>query len=327
MKLKIISQVVLLLLLVVGAAEAANTLTVIGRHPFNTPPLTSVDEFRDMVQMKQSEVELGFEKAGHPGLYQPFMDQLPTAEITQVDYQSGETFHWMFYKTNGKGEVKIGKDITWGGAEPLAGYEFYVDSEGQRYTFAVPLVCGNIALKDVSAAPVVPVAAPAPVAPEETPAAIVPVEEPPAEKEASPFRFVADAGYLHQFDPANYAFARVGFEHKLNEQFSYLVMLGGAPRVRGSDGESAALVDVIGQFNCTSRMFLGLGLGGWITSGDDSLDAEDTDVDLIFNVGARVYGEPEAFNTSLFFEARSAVDEMDDFSEFGRVGVGLRFRF
>ncbi|MCI5159936.1 MAG: hypothetical protein D3906_16215 [Candidatus Electrothrix sp. AUS1_2] len=73
-------------------------------------------------------------------------------------------------------------------------------------------------------------------------------------------------------------------------------------------------------------VFLGFGLGGWMSDGDDDIDSEDSDVDIIAQVGAQIFNYQE-FNTSLFFEARSGIDEMDNMSRYGRFGLGLRFRF
>ena len=69
------------------------------------------------------------------------------------------------------------------------------------------------------------------------------------------------------------------------------------------------------------------GVGGWITDGDDDLPTENSQLDLIAAIGARVYGEPEDFNASVFFEVRSAVDELDGLYDYGRFGLGVRFRF
>jgi hypothetical protein len=146
----------------------------------------------------------------------------------------------------------------------------------------------------------------------------------------SPFRFIGDIGYYRQPDPADYIFGRIGVEYPLNEQFSALGMVGVAGKIKGDDGDHALLVDVIGQYNWQAgdiNGFAGLGLGGWITFGDGDNDSEDTDLDLIANVGARVYGEPNDFNTSVFLEVRSAIDEIDDLTDYGRFGAGVRFQF
>jgi hypothetical protein len=139
-------------------------------------------------------------------------------------------------------------------------------------------------------------------------------------------RFLGDAGYYHQFDPGNYFFGRIGAEYRFTQEFSVLGLLGGAVHFDGSDGDDAFLIDLLGEYKF-SRYYINLGIGGWITDGDDDLDAEDSDLDFIAGIGARVYGEPEGFNASVFLEVRSAFDEFDDIDKYGRFGAGVRFRF
>lgn len=140
-------------------------------------------------------------------------------------------------------------------------------------------------------------------------------------------RVLADVGFYRQFDPGTYLFGRVGAEYRLNEDFSVLGLVGVAPQIDGEDGETAILVDVLGEYSFASMYFVNFGLGGWLTDGDSDLDTEDSQLDVILGLGARIYGEPEDFNTSLFIEVRSAVDELDELKEYGRFGAGLRFRF
>ncbi|MDU9050781.1 MAG: hypothetical protein Q3M30_18180 [Candidatus Electrothrix sp. Rat3] len=110
-------------------------------------------------------------------------------------------------------------------------------------------------------------------------------------------------------------------------------MIGAAPKIGGSDGDSAFLLDVIAQYNWlqsfgrslpTLRGFTGLGLGGWFTSGDTEDDSGDSDLDIIANIGVRILDNP---NMSIFLEMRNAVDELDSISEYGRFGAGVRFQF
>lgn len=321
MKLRIMLQVGILFLLSVCAAQAATTLTVIGQHPFHKVPLTSVDDLRTMMETRQGEVVEGLQIAGYPQLSEPLIEQFTNARIETVRYEKGETFLWMFFKSYGKGKVKIVKDMTWGGKEPFTGYEFYVDLNGNRYTFVVPTVCGNLALKNFRKIAVESKLVPPPLA--ELP--MMGETEVIIETPDDPFHFVADAGYLRMPDPADYVFGRVGAEYILNPQFSFLGMVGGAPKVSGADGTSAFLIDMLGQYNWSS-VFVGLGLGGWITSGDSDIPSENSGVDLIGNVGVRILGEPDKFNTSLFMEARSGLDELDEIKDYGRFGAGLRFR-
>jgi hypothetical protein len=152
---------------------------------------------------------------------------------------------------------------------------------------------------------------------------------------ALPLRFIGDLGYLRLSDPADYLFARVGVEYKpyagMDNAFkdiSFLAMFGAAPKLDGCDGDDALLLDAFVQYNWSQGFdgFIGLGLGGWISAGDDDIASEDTDLDILANIGARVYGDPEDFNISLFLEARNAVDELDSISQYGRFGIGLRFQ-
>lgn len=317
MKLKVLLQAALLLVLSVCAAQAV-TVTDVRRNPFYAPPLSSADDLRDMMQVAQTDIQDGMYQAGYPELYQPLMEQFASTKIRRVDYMPGQTFVWMLSKDRGHGSVRVVNDMVWGGGRPLAAYEFSIYKDGSQYVFAVPLACGNLALKEVI-----------------TGGGAGTGSGQTGCISCFGFRFVADVGYLHQSDPADYLLLRAGVEHSLSERLSLLAMVGGAPHLSGTDGTDAFLVDFLLQYdwfrfrfgNQWSQAFIGIGAGGWITDGNDDLPGEDSDVDLIANIGARIYGQPQGFNASLFFEARSAFDEFDTLGEYGRFGAGLRCRF
>lgn len=411
---RIIMSVITVAMLVLGlsTANASTTLMEIGRSPFHQPPLTTVDTLHAMVQDKDQDVKKGFEIAGRAELYEPFVAQLATTQVQSVDFQKGSWFEWMFFKKKGKGAVRVAKDVTWANEKPFPGFKFDIDHEGNRYTFAVPLGCGNIALMGMYPIPAKAVVVPPPVAAtNQAPRCGMNVSSVRAmcgeiitidasgstdadgtiEKMTIAFvddqgnvvsekvvdgalvadvampcdatnlkvtltdnngvtsgvdecnvtvaatsrvRFIADVGYYRQFDPAHYLFGRVGLEYKINEQFAILGLIGGAPKIEGYDGASAFTADLLGEYSFGSRYYVDLGIGGWITDGDDSSDdpnfdprAEDSQLDLVAGFGARVYGEPEDFNASLFLEVRSAFDELGQLYDYGRFGVGVRFRF
>jgi hypothetical protein len=400
-KIKFLAQAIFLLVLSVCTAQAATTLTVIGRHPFYKPPLKSVDELRGMMQTQQDAIMEGLKKAGVPELYTPLMQQFPQAQVQEVEYQPGEAFHWMLFRPNGVGVVKAAQDIIWGGTSALSGYEFFIDINDKRYVFAVPLFCGNLALKEVvniivknvpgperivekiveKTVPgperivevpgperivevpgperivevpgperIVKVPGPERIVKVPGPERIVKVPGPVQIKEVKvpveaapqccppciyPIRYVADAGYLRLSDPADFGFGRIGVEYAFNQRLSFLGMIGGATKADGSDGDDAWLIDLMIQYNlffmqmgdAWNPVFLGFGLGGWMSNGDDDIDSEDSDIDFIAQIGAQLFGHPDRFNTSVFFEARSGLDEFDKLSEYGRFGAGLRFRF
>ncbi|HBT97245.1 MAG TPA: hypothetical protein DEB25_06255, partial [Desulfobulbaceae bacterium] len=145
------------ILAVIGFASpsmAATTLKKMGTHPFYTPPLTSISDLQTMVQKRGSRIEEGFVKAGAADLYPAFVEQFPNAQIEQVQVQPGESMEWMLFRRWGKGPVAAAKDIVWGGRAPFEAFKFSIQKDGNLYNFIVPLVCGNVALQNVTAAPV-----------------------------------------------------------------------------------------------------------------------------------------------------------------------------
>lgn len=324
MKNRLLTVTILTLFLSMSTALSAQAMTTLGNHPFYKPPLASVDDFQEMVTTQQADIKKGFEIAGIGPVFDSFMAQVGDADIKKVDYYKGQKLQWMFYRRNGEGPVRVDNTVLWEGDTPFAGYEFYIDHDGDRYTFAVPMICGNIALKDVGPVPVPP-PPPPPVAkpepkPEPEPEAVVPVAA------ALPLGWLLDAGYLYQGDPANYLFIRGGVEYPFDENFSIIGMLGVAPKIEGDDGKTAFLADILLNYQW-NKLFVAGGVGAWLTGGDSDLDTEDNDIDLILELGYQFYEKPEKFKLSGFVEARSAFDEMSDFDLYGRVGAGLRFKF
>ena len=131
---------------------------------------------------------------------------------------------------------------------------------------------------------------------------------------------IFDTGFSRQFDPASYIFVRMGYEFPLFEKLGLIAALGGYFRINGSDGGTAVIADAILDYHWWNRLSFGVGAGYWGTSNDGQLD-------LIANAGVLVYGKPDSFNSTLFLEARSAVDKLDHLSDEGRFGLGVRFRF
>lgn len=130
---------------------------------------------------------------------------------------------------------------------------------------------------------------------------------------------VVDVGYAHQFDPANYVFARAGYEYFFAEKLSAMGLVGGFARFEGDDGGSAFTVDALLNYYINEKMFVGGGVGLW--TGDD-----DSEADLIVNMGYLVHEKPGGMKTSLFFEGRCEADELIS-SMASRLGLGVRFQF
>jgi len=96
------------------------------------------------------DIKTGFEEAGYGELYQPFMDQLKTAEFKQEKIAVGDKLMWMLFKSQGK--VKVAQDIEWAGNAPLDAFSVQVKKDWKIYDFVIPKPCGNIALRSITQA-------------------------------------------------------------------------------------------------------------------------------------------------------------------------------
>ncbi|MGD1010660.1 MAG: PKD domain-containing protein [Candidatus Aminicenantales bacterium] len=96
------------------------------------------------------DIRSGFEQAGYAELYQPFMDQLKTAEFKDEPIAVGDKLMWMLFKSQGK--VKVAEDIEWAGKSPLPAFSVQVKKDWKIYDFVIPKPCGNIALRSITQA-------------------------------------------------------------------------------------------------------------------------------------------------------------------------------
>ncbi len=96
------------------------------------------------------DIKSGFDMAGYPELYAPFMEQLKTAEFEDTTLAIGDTLMWMLFRSQGK--IKVATDIEWAGKEPLPVFAVNVKKDWKIYEFVIPKPCGNIALRNVEEA-------------------------------------------------------------------------------------------------------------------------------------------------------------------------------
>lgn len=101
-----------------------------------------------------ADIKTGFDLAGYPEVYQPFMNQLKTAEFTDTKLAVGEKLYWMMFRS--KGEVKVTKDIEWAGKAPLDVFAIKVKTDSKIYHIVIPKPCGNIALYKIEEVVVIP---------------------------------------------------------------------------------------------------------------------------------------------------------------------------
>jgi hypothetical protein len=91
-----------------------------------------------------ADIKAGFDLAGNPELFQPFMDQMKTAEWTDTTLPIGEVLPWMLFKSHD--QVKVARNIEWAGKEPLPVFIVPVQKDWKQYEVVIPKGCGNIAL-------------------------------------------------------------------------------------------------------------------------------------------------------------------------------------
>jgi hypothetical protein len=91
-----------------------------------------------------ADIKTGFDMAGNPELYEPFMEQMKTAEWTDTTLPVGETLPWMLFKS--RDQVKVAKNVEWAGKDPLPVFIVKVKKDWKIYDFVIPKGCGNIAL-------------------------------------------------------------------------------------------------------------------------------------------------------------------------------------
>ncbi|SDB02298.1 hypothetical protein SAMN05660653_00074 [Desulfonatronum thiosulfatophilum] len=312
----------LLLVGLVGPVQAQTQLRELGRSPFYPVEMNTVSDFQEMVRETLPAIREGFSMMGAPDLVDPFVDQVRQGNVEQTSIPPGQRMQWMMFRTDGR--IEIINDLVWAGPQPFNAFQLFVDSGPNRHVFIVPAVCGNITLAQTIQAPApapAPTQQPAPApAPAPTPAPTPPpVDEVQELVTRIPGNFVADLGYMHQPNAANYALFRIGYRYPIHQNISILGMVGFAPVFRGDGDDDSFMIDLLANYHY-HRMFFGAGVGFWTSSDNDRFD-------LIVNTGYRIYGEPNQFNASLFLEARGAVDELDDLRDYGRFGGGLRLEF
>ncbi|HOW86177.1 MAG TPA: PKD domain-containing protein [Candidatus Aminicenantes bacterium] len=93
-----------------------------------------------------AEIKAGFDLAGNPELYEPFMEQMKTAEWVDTTMPVGEVLPWMLFKSHN--QVKVARNVEWAGKAPAPVFIVPVTKDWKRYEFVIPKGCGNIALSN-----------------------------------------------------------------------------------------------------------------------------------------------------------------------------------
>jgi hypothetical protein len=149
----ILAVAVVFLVLVLVEFSSAKKVYTMGRHPFiKVAKKATADKIVQLLIDKYAkDVQKGFELAGKPELYEPFMENLRQGAYQEKQVMPGEKFMWMFFRVNRK--IKVVEDLEWAGKKPLDVISVSVKSDNMIYDIAIVKKCVNIALLGVTEAP------------------------------------------------------------------------------------------------------------------------------------------------------------------------------
>lgn len=148
-------------------------LTDIGRYRFiPIKPGTPAPEMMKLIAEKYADdIQRGFNLAGYPNLYLPFIDRIRQSAYTEKELAVGSKMLWMIFRSHN--EIKVIHDLEWAGQGPLPVFAFSIQEGDKKYEVIMPKTCGNISLERVESAP----------APEQKPAEAAPLlQEKPEER-------------------------------------------------------------------------------------------------------------------------------------------------
>ncbi len=345
MKAKTVWLTLLLFLLTVGVfplyVEGAQKIKRLGVTPIHKEKNLRADKVFYAAKKVEKDLKVGFQKAGLPEVFEPFMDRLKGSIPATVQVPPGTTFHWMLFK---KGKmVGVAKDAVWAGKKPFKAFLTFVEYDNKNYEFVIPAICLNVALKSITDIPKPPPPPPPPPkkeAPAPPPPPPPKAEEPkvtpppppppppPAKVEEPQKGFVVvDFGPVIRTDPSLFGFIRAGYMYRFTEKFALTGLLGYANLIydnnynpeRGHD-YPALSADVIFSYYPTNRFFLGLGVGAWNTS-------RDTKADAIAEVGFHFMDFTKGPNVAIFLEGRAGFTQDQDALPTERIGAGIRIFF
>ena len=124
-------------------------LTDIGRYRFiPLQPGTPAPEIMKVILEKYSgDIQRGFDLAGNPGLYPPFIDQVRQSAYKERELAVGTKMLWMVFRSHG--QIKVIQDLEWAGQDPLPVLSFSIQEGDKKYEVIMPTSCGNLALERV----------------------------------------------------------------------------------------------------------------------------------------------------------------------------------
>jgi hypothetical protein len=151
---RVVLYLIVALLVLVTATSFAQTkkLRRIGLYTFveNKGQVPTPEVMKQLCDRYAEDIKAGFEIAGYPDLYEPFVAQVKAGELKDEKIAVGDRLMWMLFKS--QGQVKVAQDIEWAGKEPLDAFSIQVKKDWKIYDFVIPKPCGNIALRSITQA-------------------------------------------------------------------------------------------------------------------------------------------------------------------------------
>ncbi|MGB4705443.1 MAG: hypothetical protein WBI18_10280 [Candidatus Saccharicenans sp.] len=146
-KLLVVMTIALVLVFSLEAAAQAKKINNIGQYTFARVrgKIPTPEVMKMLVERYSADIKIGFEQAGYGFLYEPFIEQLKTAQFEDTTWNVGETVKWMLFRS--KGKIKVSGELEWAGKKPVEVFAIKVKDGFKTYTFIIPKPCGNIALK------------------------------------------------------------------------------------------------------------------------------------------------------------------------------------
>jgi len=141
---------VFLIIFVVGQLSAeVKKISSIGEYTFARVrgKIPTPEVMKMLVDRYAEDIRVGFQQAGYSDLYQPFIDQLKSAQFEDATWNIGETVKWMLFRS--KGKVQVTGELEWAGKKAVEVFAVKVKVGFKTYTFIIPKPCGNIAFKSM----------------------------------------------------------------------------------------------------------------------------------------------------------------------------------
>jgi len=147
----------------------------IGRYKFLPIKAgTPAPEMMKIIAEKYADdIKRGFDLAGYPGLYPPFIDRIRQSAFTERELAVGGKMLWMIFRS--QGQIQVIQDLEWAGQEPLSVLSFSIQEGDKKYELIMPKACGNISLEKVESAA-------APAEKQKPPEPAPPLKEKPEER-------------------------------------------------------------------------------------------------------------------------------------------------